>query len=259
MDIRFPGTSSPWGRVSSYPPTPEPSLGAALPPIPHGRRLGSPIPLQAWAGRPDPVQGVGSLSLHPSPLLPWAEPGPAPWGGPGSQGSLPSPSQACSSSGLQEGVSWDPPSAVLRRGVGGALLPPAAPLPGSQGPAPQPEGGKPQLPLFPRRHSRDVSGKINRTLDPSLGRGETAACHPSALGHLGATAPLSTPRGAVGPASCTQAASPSHPLTAEGCIHDGAGGQAGGITGRDTCSEAGRLPTRPRGNNSQRQGVFDQR
>ena len=119
MDIRFPGTSSPWGRVSSYPPTPEPSLGAALPPIPHGRRLGSPIPRQAWTGRPDPVQGVGSLSLHPSPLLPWAEPGPASWGGPGSQGSLPSPSQACSSSGLQEGVSWDPPSAVLRRGVGG--------------------------------------------------------------------------------------------------------------------------------------------
>ena len=116
--------------------------------------------------------------------------------------------------------------------------------------------------MFPRRHSRDVSGKINRTLDPSLGRGETAACHPSALGHLGAAAPLSTPQGAVGPASdeaCTQAASPRLPLTAEGCVHGGAGGQAGGITGRDTCSEAGRLPTRPWGNNSQRRGVFDQR
>lgn len=35
--------------------------------------------------------------------------------------------------------------------------------------------GRPQLPLFPRRHSRDVFGKINRTLDPSLGCGETAA------------------------------------------------------------------------------------
>ena len=70
VDIRSPDTSSPWGRVSSYPPPPEPSLGAALPPIPRGRRLGSPIPLQAWAGRPDPVQGVDSLSPHLSRLLP---------------------------------------------------------------------------------------------------------------------------------------------------------------------------------------------
>lgn len=27
VDIRFPGTSSPWGRVSSYPPPPEPAWG----------------------------------------------------------------------------------------------------------------------------------------------------------------------------------------------------------------------------------------
>lgn len=250
VDIRFPGTSSPWGRVSSYPPPPEPSLGAALPPISRGRRLGSPIPLQAWAGRPDPVQGVDSLSPHLSRLLPRAGPGPAPWGGPISQGSPLSPSQACSSSGLQEGVSRDPQHSPM---VGGGPPPSGSPSTRLPGARPQPEGGRPQLPLFPRRHSRDVSGKINRTLDPSLGRGETAACHPSALGHLGAAAPLSTPQGAVGPASdeaYTQAASPSRPLTAEGCVHDGAGGQAGGITGRDTCSEAGRLPTRPRGNNS---------
>lgn len=141
VDIRFPGTSSPWGRVSSYPPPPEPSLGAALPPIPRGRRLGSPIPLQAWAGRPDPVQGVDSLSPHLSRLLPRAGPGPAPWGGPISQGSPLSPSQACSSSGLQEGVSRDPQHSPMVGG--GALLPPAAPLPGSQGPGPSLRGGGP--------------------------------------------------------------------------------------------------------------------
>lgn len=45
----------------------------------------------------------------------------------------------------------------------------------------------------------------------------------------------------LGGEACAQAApslpQPS-PLTAEGRVHDGAGGQAGGITSRDTCSEA---------------------
>lgn len=62
----------------------------------------------------------------------------------------------------------------------------------------------------------------------------------------GRCSPAPPPRqGEVGPggqrglyAGCTHGP-PSRPLTAKGRVHDGAGGQAGGITSRDTCSEAG--------------------
>lgn len=103
---------------------------------------------------------------------------------------------------------------------------------------PQPLGPAP-LPLFPRTHSRNVLGKINRTLDPSrlLRRGEAAQI--LLLRHLGAAQPCPRPATGASGARTGLHHGPSRPLTAKGRVHDGAGGQAGGIPGRDTCSEAG--------------------
>lgn len=138
-------TSLTWGpghdlcRVSQFPPRPRPSLGAALPPAPRGRGVRQPRtwPLEAWAGRQAPVQGWAAFYPLLASSFPWAglallrRGGPEP---PGSPEALLRP---------------DPPLGFRKAAPGppaqdcGSLLPPAAPLPGVQGPAPQPQWGGP--------------------------------------------------------------------------------------------------------------------
>lgn len=113
-----------------------PGLGAALPPTTCGRKAGQPRgwPLEDQAGRQAPVQGVASFSSHPSQLLPLGQAWPC------SLGEVHRPQFL---SGLT--LPWASGRHLLRPPVQscGSLLPLAAPLPGSQGPAPQPEGGGP--------------------------------------------------------------------------------------------------------------------
>jgi hypothetical protein len=127
-----------------------PRQGLLLLPPPKPHSGAGQLAIRAWTGKRDPVQGVAVLLPSPSLSLRLARPS-----------TLRDPKFPSSSSyqQLSDLVFWPQVGDSQETPAQFPAEPPpsSSPFPGSQGPAPQAwGGGGAQLPLFPRRHSRDV-------------------------------------------------------------------------------------------------------